>query len=96
MSGEEVLSKARAELLKVDSILLARSASHGSASRQIEMAARLISVVLGAEVSALKTCLILAAVKLSRELSCDKANPDHLRDLIGYTALASAIRKEGK
>ena len=93
MSGEEVLMLARSALIRVDEILLERSVSHGSPSRQIGRAAKLISTAQRRQVSAYETCLIMAMMKLSRELSCETPNPDNLLDLIGYAVLAIGIRK---
>ena len=95
MNGEveEALMLARSALIRVDEILLKRSVSKGSPSRQIGRAAKLISTAQRRQVSAYEACLIMAMMKLSRELSCETPNPDNLLDPIGYPVLAIGIRK---
>ena len=89
--GEDMMT-ARAELIRVDEILVERYKTHGSPSVQIGRAAELMSVAQGRKVSRYEACLTMMMMKLSRELSCETPNEDNLRDLIGYAALAVGMR----
>lgn len=76
-------------LLKCAKIAKTRQSQYGEATKSIKLAARILDETFGIQLTPKQFCLVIIALKLSREKNM--AKDDNILDIINYFAIMLSL-----